>query len=96
MAKVNKHLGHKNLLRATNITPNSINLCSAVLAMDFPPGYIDDFERWPPLPPLKPQSLQVLTHLDAFVESINDVRISYVAKVENQVSCTEVLLSGIT
>jgi hypothetical protein len=44
--------------------------------MDFPAGYLDEFESWPPVRPRKPLHLKELNSLDIFVKSLNEVHTS--------------------
>ena len=46
---------------------------TAAIHIDFPAGYVDEFESWPPVRPRKPLHLKELNSLDVFVKSLNEV-----------------------
>jgi hypothetical protein len=46
---------------------------TAAIRIDFPAGYVDEFESWPPVRPRKPLHLKELNSLDVFVKSLNEV-----------------------
>lgn len=54
------------------LTAISRNDDQAAIRIDFPAGYVDEFESWPPVRPRKPLHLKELNSLDVFVKSLNE------------------------